>query len=148
MLNKVILIGNIGKDPEIRSMSNGNKIASFSVATSESWKDKNGERQTKSEWHNVVIFSEGLVKVCQSYLNKGSKVYIEGKVQTRKWQDKSGQERYSTEIVLQGFDAKLIMLDGQKPSSTQKANPKPQASTSPYAADLDDAIPFSPYIGV
>jgi single-strand DNA-binding protein len=112
-VNKVILVGNLGADPEVRSFQNGGKVANLRIATSESWKDRNsGERKDKTEWHSVAIFSEGLVGVAERYLRKGSKVYIEGKLQTRKWQDNQGQDRYSTEVVLQGFDAKLVMLDG------------------------------------
>ncbi len=112
-LNKVMLIGNLGADPEVRSFQNGGKVCNLRIATSESWKDKQtGERKEKTEWHTVSIFSEGLVNVAENYLRKGSKVYIEGKLQTRKWQDQSGNDRYSTEVVLQGFDGTLTMLDG------------------------------------
>ncbi|WP_423606393.1 single-stranded DNA-binding protein [Sphingomonas sp. MS122] len=112
-VNKVILVGNLGRDPESRSFSNGGKVVNLRIATSESWKDRNsGERKEKTEWHSVAIFSEGLANVAERYLRKGSKVYLEGQLQTRKWQDQSGADRYSTEIVLQGFDAKLVMLDG------------------------------------
>lgn len=112
-LNKVMLIGNLGADPEIRSFQNGGKVANLRVATTETWKDRNtGERQERTEWHSVAIFSEGLVNVVERYLKKGSKVYIEGKLQTRKWQDQSGNDRYSTEVVLRGFDGTLTMLDG------------------------------------
>src|SRR6195256_5864462 len=111
-VNKVILVGNLGKDPEVRRMQNGNPVVNLSVATSESWRDKaTGERKEKTEWHRVVIFSEGLAKVAEQYLKKGSKVYLEGALQTRKWQDKDGQDRYSTEVVLQGFNSTLTMLD-------------------------------------
>src|SRR5690242_7001911 len=111
-VNKVILVGNLGKDPEIRRTNDGRPIANLSVATSESWRDKNtGERKEKTEWHRVVIFSEGRAKVAEQYLKKGSKVYLEGALQTRKWQDKDGQDRYSTEVVLQGFNSSLQMLD-------------------------------------
>ena len=114
-LNKVMLIGNLGADPEVRSFQNGGKVCNLRIATSENWKDKNtGERQEKTEWHTVSIFSEGLIRVCESYLRKGSKVFIEGKLQTRKWQDQSGADRYSTEVVLQGFDGTLTMLDGRQ----------------------------------
>jgi len=117
-VNKVILIGNLGKDPEIRSTQDGREIANLTVATSESWKDKNsGERKEKTEWHRVVIFSEGLVKVAKNYLKKGAKVYLEGTLQTRKWTDKDGVDKYSTEVVLQGFNATLTMLDGKSGSS-------------------------------
>lgn len=113
-VNKVILVGNLGRDPEIRTFSNGGKVCNLRIATSENWKDKStGERRERTEWHTVAIFQEGLVRVCEQYLRKGSKVYIEGQLQTRKWQDQSGQDRYSTEIVLQGFNGSLIMLDGR-----------------------------------
>ncbi|MFT4959941.1 MAG: single-strand DNA-binding protein [Paracoccaceae bacterium] len=114
-VNKVILIGNLGRDPEVRTFSNGNKVCNLRIATSENWKDRNtGERRERTEWHSVAIFSEGLVRVCEQYLRKGSKVYIEGQLQTRKWQDKDGQDRYSTEVVLQGFGSTLTMLDGRE----------------------------------
>ena len=113
-VNKVILVGNLGKDPEIRAMQNGGRVANLSIATSETWKDKNsGERKEKTEWHRVVIFNDNLVRVVEQYLKKGSKVYIEGSLQTRKWTDQSGQEKYSTEVVLQGFTGNLTMLDGR-----------------------------------
>ncbi len=111
-LNKVMLIGNLGADPEIRSFQNGGKVCNLRVATSETWKDREGQRQERTEWHTVAIFSEGLVRVCENYLKKGSKVYIEGQLQTRKWQDQNGQDRYSTEVVLRGFNGTLTMLDG------------------------------------
>ena len=112
-LNKVMLIGNLGADPEIRSFQNGGKVANLRIATSETWKDRNtGERQERTEWHTIAIFSEGLVNVVENYLKKGSKVYVEGKLQTRKWQDQQGNDRYSTEVVLRGFDGTLTMLDG------------------------------------
>jgi single-strand DNA-binding protein len=112
-VNKVILVGNLGRDPEARSFQNGGKVVNLRIATSESWKDRNtGEKKEKTEWHSVAIFSEGLANVAERYLRKGSKVYLEGQLQTRKWQDQSGNDKYSTEIVLQGFDAKLVMLDG------------------------------------
>ncbi|MGE4609948.1 MAG: single-stranded DNA-binding protein [Paracoccaceae bacterium] len=113
-VNKVIILGNLGADPEIRTFQNGGKVANLRIATSERWRDKNtGENREKTEWHTVAIFSEGLVRVVEQYLKKGSSVYIEGKLQTRKWQDQSGNDRYSTEVVLQGFDAKLVMLGGR-----------------------------------
>ena len=113
-LNKVMLIGNLGQDPEVRSFQNGGKVCNLRIATSETWKDRNtGERQERTEWHTVAIFSEGLVNVAENYLRKGSKVYIEGQLQTRKWQDQNGQDRYSTEVVLRGFNGSLIMLDGR-----------------------------------
>ncbi|PEQ11327.1 single-stranded DNA-binding protein [Novosphingobium sp. PC22D] len=112
-LNKVMLIGNLGADPEIRSFQNGGKVANLRIATSESWKDRNtGERQERTEWHSVAIFSEGLVGVVERYLRKGSKVYVEGQLQTRKWQDQSGNDRYSTEVVIRGMNGTLTMLDG------------------------------------
>ena len=112
-LNKVMLIGNLGRDPEVRSFPNGGKVCNLRIATSENWKDKNtGEKREKTEWHSVAIFNEGLVRVAEQYLRKGSKVYIEGQLQTRKWQDQSGNDRYSTEVVLQGYGSTLTMLDG------------------------------------
>jgi single-strand DNA-binding protein len=114
-VNKVILVGNLGKDPEIRRTQDGRPIANLTVATSESWRDKgSGERKEKTEWHRVVIFSEPLCRVVEQYLKKGAKVYLEGQLQTRKWQDKEGQDRYSTEVVLQGFNSVLTMLDGRQ----------------------------------
>ncbi len=113
-VNKVILVGNLGKDPEIRTLNAGDRVANLRIATSETWRDKNsGERKEKTEWHRVVIFSEGLCKIAEQYLKKGSKVYIEGALQTRKWQDKDGKDKYSTEVVLQGFNSTLTMLDGR-----------------------------------
>ncbi|MBL4598020.1 MAG: single-stranded DNA-binding protein [Rhizobiaceae bacterium] len=113
-VNKVILVGNLGADPEIRRTQDGRPIANLSIATSESWRDRNsGERREKTEWHRVVIFNEGLCKIVEQYLKKGSKVYLEGALQTRKWTDNNGQDRYSTEIVLQGFNSTLTMLDGR-----------------------------------
>ncbi|MFU8881785.1 MAG: single-stranded DNA-binding protein [Rhodobacterales bacterium] len=112
-VNKVILIGNLGRDPEVRTFQNGGKVCNLRIATSEQWKDKqSGERKERTEWHTVAVFQEGLVRICEQYLKKGSKVYIEGKLQTRKWQDQSGADRYSTEVVLQGYDGTLTMLDG------------------------------------
>ncbi|PVA11666.1 single-stranded DNA-binding protein [Pelagivirga sediminicola] len=113
-VNKVILIGNLGRDPEVRTFQNGGKVCNLRIATSDTWKDKNtGERREKTEWHSVAIFQEGLVRIAEQYLRKGSKVYIEGSLQTRKWQDQSGQDRYSTEVVLQGYGGTLTMLDGR-----------------------------------
>ena len=113
-VNKVILVGNLGKDPESRSFQNGGEVVSFSVATSESWKDRNsGDRKEKTEWHNVSIFSEGLARVAKSYLRKGLKVYLEGQLETRKWQDQNGQDRYSTEVVLRNFNSSMVLLDGR-----------------------------------
>ena len=113
-VNKVILIGNLGRDPEIRHTQDGRPVCNLRLATTESWRDKTtGERRERTEWHNVVIFSEGLCRVAENYLKKGSKVYIEGQLQTRKWQDQSGQDRYTTEVVLQGFNSQLTMLDSR-----------------------------------
>ena len=120
-LNKVMLIGNLGADPEVRSFQNGGKVANLRIATSETWKDRNtGERQERTEWHTVAIFSEGLVNVCENYLRKGSKVFIEGQLQTRKWQDQSGNDRYSTEVVLR-YNGTLTMLDGRENQAEQVA---------------------------
>ena len=150
-VNKVILVGNLGKDPEIRSTQSGSEIANLTVATSESWKDKStGERKEKTEWHRVVIFSDGLVNIAKSYLKKGSKVYLEGALQTRKWTDKDGQEKYSTEVVLQGFGATLTMLDGNKSGGGESAGNSSYSAPSqsfggnkaPAAELMDDEIPF------
>ncbi len=114
-VNKVILIGNLGRDPEVRTFGNGGKVCNLRIATSETWRDKtSGERKEKTEWHSVAIFNEGLVKIAEQYLKKGSKVYLEGQLQTRKWQDQSGADKYSTEVVLQGFNGTLTMLDGRE----------------------------------
>ena len=114
-VNKVILVGNLGKDPESRSFANGGKVVSFSLATSENWKDRNsGERKEKTEWHNVSIFSEGLARVAEQYLKKGSKVYLEGQLETRKWQDQSGNDRYTTDVVLRNFNSSMVLLDGRE----------------------------------
>ncbi len=122
-VNKVILIGNLGRDPEVRSFQNGGKVCNLRIATSENWKDKNtGERKERTEWHSIAIFQEGLVRIAEQYLKKGSKVYIEGKLQTRKWQDQSGQDKYSTEVVLQGFDGVLTMLDGRDGGSGDRSS--------------------------
>ncbi|KIN60899.1 Single-stranded DNA-binding protein [Sulfitobacter noctilucae] len=113
-VNKVIIIGNLGRDPEVRSFQNGGKVCNLRIATSETWKDRNtGERKEKTEWHTVAIFNEGLVRIAEQYLKKGSKVYIEGQLETRKWQDQSGQDRYSTEVVLRNYGGTLTMLDGR-----------------------------------
>ena len=142
-INKAILLGNLGKDPEIRSTQDGREIANFSLATSESWKDKaTGERKEKSEWHKVVVFNEGLVKVVKSYLKKGSKVYVEGAITTRKWTDKDGVEKYSTEIVLQNFNGTIVLLDSK---DAQEATPHSVAKADGYAptsAAIDDEILF------
>lgn len=150
-INKVILVGNLGNDPQIRATQDGREIANLSIATSESWKDKNtGEKREKTEWHRVAIFNEGLVKVAKNYLRKGSKVYIEGALQTRKWTDQTGIEKYSTEIVLQGYNGNLTMLDGRNDgaSSGQSysgGNNYSSQSGGGYnqpAPELDDEIPF------
>jgi single-strand DNA-binding protein len=144
-LNRAELIGRLGQDPEIRSTQSGSKIANLSVATSESWRDKqSGERREKTEWHRVVIFSEGLAKVAENYLKKGSKVFISGKLQTRKW-EKDGVERYATEIILQGFDAKLTMLDGKGEgggSGGGSGGSSGGGGSRSSQQDLDDDIPF------
>ena len=139
-LNKVMIIGNLGRDPEIRSFSNGGKVANLRIATSETWKDKTtGEKKERTEWHTVSIMNEGLVGVVERYLKKGSKVYIEGQLETRKWQDQSGADKYSTEIVLRGFGGTLQMLDG-KPGGSDGGSQDQQRDngTSRY----DDNIPF------
>ena len=144
-INKVILIGNLGADPEVRSFSNGNKVCNLRIATSETWKDRNtGERKEKTEWHSVAIFQEGLVRIAEQYLKKGSKVYIEGQLQTRKWQDQSGADKYSTEIVLQGFGGTLTMLDGANGGggSTGGSSSSGNSSSPAPSRDLDDEIPF------
>lgn len=162
-VNKVILVGNLGKDPEIRRTQDGRPIADLSIATSETWRDKNsGERKEKTEWHRVVIFNEGLCKVAEQYLKKGAKVYIEGALQTRKWTDQSGVEKYSTEVVLQGFNSTLTMLDGRGGGGGGSFGDEPggdfgssgPVSSAPRRAvaaggggggrnsDMDDDIPF------
>ena len=148
-LNKVQLIGRLGADPEIKQMVNGKNVARLSVATSQSWKDKStGERKEKTEWHRVVIFNEGLVNVVQQYLKKGANVYLEGQLTTRKWRDeKSGQDKYSTEIVLQGYNSSLTMLDGKNKSNNSNETSKiksalPNDEMSQVTSDLDDEIPF------
>jgi single-strand DNA-binding protein len=138
-LNKVQLIGNLGRDPEIRTTQNGGKVVNLSIATSESWTDKHsGERREQTEWHRIVIFSDGLVNVSETYLHKGSKVYVEGSLKTRKWTDQGNAERFSTEIVLQPFNGKLIMLDG--PNGREPNNTR--APGGPTDKDLDDEIPY------
>lgn len=144
-INKVILVGNLGRDPEVRHSQDGNKIVTFNVATSETWKDKNGERKDRTEWHRVVIFSPGLADVAEKYLKKGSKVYIEGQLRTRKWQDSTGQDKYSTEIVLSGFNAYMIMLDKTSGDfePSEEGMPSPDAGwDNSSAGDIDDEIPF------
>ena len=156
-VNKVILIGNLGADPEVRSLPSGGKVVNLRVATTDTWRDKNsGERKEKTEWHRVVIFNEGLVRVAEQYLRKGSKVYIEGALQTRKW-EKDGVDQYSTEVVLQSFNSQLTMLDGRGEgegasgggfSSPRSAEPRPSEGRRPAAAPafqsggMDDDIPF------
>jgi single-strand DNA-binding protein len=164
-VNKVILVGNLGDDPESRSLNNGGEVVNLRVATSESWKDRDGNRQERTEWHRVVIFNENLGKVAKSYLRKGSKVYLEGQIQTRKWQDNSGQDKYSTEVVLQRFRGELVLLDsrgggggsgagddfgggyesggasggfGGSGASRPQSRPQPAA----FDSDLDDDVPF------
>lgn len=144
-VNKVILVGNLGKDPEIRAMPSGSEVANLTVATSESWKDKStGERKEKTEWHRISIFNENIVKVAKNYLKKGSKVYIEGQLQTRKWTDQSGVEKYSTEIVLQGFNGVLTMLDSKPSSGGDKVDDIIDEAKKQFpAGELDDQdIPF------
>lgn len=143
-VNKVIIVGNLGKDPEMRRTQDGKSIANLTVATSESWRDKSsGERKEKTEWHRVVIFSEGLCKIAEQYLKKGSKVYLEGSLQTRKWTDQSGVEKYSTEIVLQAFNSTLTMLDGKRDDdSAHHDQRQAPARSSAKNADMDDDIPF------
>ncbi|MEO6359127.1 MAG: single-stranded DNA-binding protein [Sphingomicrobium sp.] len=162
-VNKVILVGNLGADPEARSLNNGGEVVNLRVATSESWKGKDGQRQERTEWHRVVIFNEALGRVAKSYLKKGSKVYLEGQLQTRKWNDASGQEKYSTEVVLQNFNSTLVLLDSREGaggsgggggrdfgggddygagggggSSRSQSRPQPAA----FDTDLDDDVPF------
>ncbi|MAD14138.1 MAG: single-stranded DNA-binding protein [Pelagibacteraceae bacterium] len=148
-LNKVLLIGRLGNDPEIKQMTNGKSVARLSVATSETWKDKNsGERKEKTEWHRVVIFNEGLVGVVQQYLKKGSQVYIEGQIQTTKYTDNNGQEKYSTQIILQGYNSTLTMLGASNASSKVEDSSMNQDSSSlpsdnnVSSNELDDEVPF------
>lgn len=153
MLNEVKLVGYLGRDPEVRTFQNGGKVCNLRVATSESWKDRNtGERREKTEWHSVAIHSEGLVGIAEQYLSKGSKVLISGKLQTRKWQDQSGADRYSTEVVLQGFKATLLMLDGRGSGEGSGQSDRGGSGDGygggqgidapPPARDIDDEIPF------
>lgn len=156
--NRATLVGNLGADPEIRRLNNGNPAASLRLATSERWRDKqSGERRERTEWHSVVIFSEGLCKVVQDYCRKGSKVLVEGKIQTRKWQAQDGSDRYSTEIVLNGFDAKLVLLDssggGRPPAPSDDSYGADGATTQQRSAPpaamrdaMDDDIPFAPEV--
>lgn len=162
-VNKVILVGNLGRDPEVKSLPSGSKLCQLRIATSDSWKDKaSGERRERTEWHTVVIFNENLVRIAEQYLRKGSKVYIEGALQTRKWQDQSGADRYSTEVVLQNYNGQLTLLDGRSGAgaggggdagygggedefgaarSGQSRGTPPKASTA-FDDDLDDDVPF------
>lgn len=165
-VNKVILVGNLGRDPEVRTFQNGGRVASFSIATSESWKDKaSGERRERTEWHRIAVMNDNLVTICERYVKKGSKVYIEGKLQTRKWQDQSGQDRYTTEVVVDGFSGTMQMLDSRSGGDTafnqdaapqqqaapqqnfqskQQAAPQTQAAPAgqPFEDEFDDDIPF------
>ncbi len=162
-VNKVILIGNLGKDPDVRRLNSGDQVVSFPLATSETWRDKTtGERKERTEWHNIVIFNENLGRIAEQYCKKGSKVYIEGQIQTRKWQDQNGNDRYTTEIVLQRFRGELVLLDsregagstsgrsafgedyddftGGAPASAQRQQSRPQPAA--FDTDLDDDVPF------
>lgn len=139
-LNKVQIIGNLGRAPEVRTLQSGDRVALFSVATSESWKDKNGEKQERTQWHNIVIFAQGLVGVVERFLDKGSKVYIEGQLETRSW-EKDGEKRYATEIVLRSFGSTLIMLDG-KGGDISKHNEDKANGYQPQQNELEDEIPF------
>jgi len=159
-VNKVILVGNLGADPEARSLNNGGEVVNMRVATSESWKDRDGNRQEKTEWHNVVIFNENLGRVAKNYLRKGSKVYLEGQIQTRKWTDQTGNDRYTTEIVLQRFRGELVLLDARGEGGSGGGfgggggygdegglgggGSRPQQRPQPAAfdTDLDDDVPF------
>ena len=147
-INKVILIGNVGTDPEIRNTNDGKEIASFSLATSESWKDKNsGEKKEKTEWHRLVVFSQGLVGIVKNYVKKGSKLYIEGQLQTRKWTDKDGADKYTTEIVLQGFNSTIQLVGGKglQDAGIDKAlDVVDKSKTSGFQPedDMDDSVPF------
>jgi single-strand DNA-binding protein len=163
-VNKVILVGNLGQDPESRSFANGGEVVNLSVATSESWKDRDGNKQDRTEWHRVVIFNENLGRVAKQYLRKGSKVYLEGQIQTRKWQDNSGQDKYSTEVVLQRFRGELVLLDsrgggggggaggddygdsfggGGSSFGGSGGGSRPQSRPAPaFDSDLDDDVPF------
>lgn len=133
-VNKVILLGHLGKDPESRAMTSGDKIVSFSLATSERWKNKDGEKQEKTEWHNIVIFNPNIAKIAEAYLHKGSKVYLEGSLQTRKWTDKNGNDKYTTEVVIQKFRGELTLLDSKGDDRA--------AAPAAANADFEDSIPF------
>jgi single-strand DNA-binding protein len=142
-VNKVILIGNLGKDPEIRRTQDGKAIANLTVATSESWRDKsNGERKEKTEWHRVVIFNENIAKIAEQYIRKGSSVYIEGQLQTRKWTDKDGVDKYSTEIVLQGFNSVLTLLGGKQEAARPDPEQEFKSAVKQSFPAVDDEVPF------
>ncbi|RME95343.1 MAG: single-stranded DNA-binding protein [Alphaproteobacteria bacterium] len=142
-VNKVILIGNLGRDPEVRSFQNGGKVVNLRIATSETWRDKaSGERREKTEWHSVAIFSEPLARIAEQYLRKGSKVYIEGQLETRKWQDQNGQDRYSTEIVLRPYRGELTLLDSRGGGDGEATGRRSESRTPPPAPEIDDEIPF------
>ena len=161
-VNKVILVGNLGADPESRSLNNGGEVVNMRIATSENWKDKDGNRQERTEWHNVVIFNENLGRVAKNYLRKGSKVYVEGQIQTRKWTDQSGNDRYTTEIVLQKFRGELVLLDSREGagggrgaysedfsggdfgggSGGSASRPQSRPQPAAFDTDLDDDVPF------
>ena len=149
-VNKVIIMGNLGKDPEIRNFPNGGRVCNFSVATSESWKDKNsGEKQERTQWHNISILSDPLVNIAERFLKKGSKVYLEGQLETRKWQDNSGSDRYSTEIVLRPYKGEITLIDNKadsnmsnEPISNNQMDDIQENSVSPNVDDFDDEIPF------
>ena len=159
-VNKVILVGNVGQDPEVRQFQNGGQVCSFSLATSENWKDKNtGERREKTEWHRIAIFNEGLVRVVQSYVKKGSKLYIEGQLETRKWQDQNGVDKYTTEVVLRGYGGNLTMLDGRNDGASAGGGRgysqdsvaygnqgggarQMDGPAQDFSQDFDDEIPF------
>jgi single-strand DNA-binding protein len=146
-VNKVILVGNLGRDPEVRNTQSGMKIVNLAVATSESWNDKaTGERKEQTEWHRVVIMNDRLADVAEKYLRKGSKVYIEGKLQTRKWTDQSGTEKFSTEIVLGKFGGELVLLDKRESEATQPRRETKPAGGGYGAGDMDDEIPFAPCV--
>ena len=149
-VNKVIIMGNLGKDPEIRNFPNGGRVCNFSVATSETWRDKNsGEKQERTQWHNISILSEPLVNIAERFLKKGSKVYLEGQLETRKWQDNSGSDRYSTEIVLRPYKGEITLIDNKadsnitnEPISNNQMNEIQENSVNPNVDDFDDEIPF------
>ena len=146
-VNKVILIGNLGRDPEVRTFQNGGKVCNFSIATSETWKDRNsGERQERTNWHNIAIFNENLAQIAEQYLRKGSKVYVEGQLETRKWQDQAGNDRYTTEVVLRNFRGELTLLDGRSENNnsnfSETASIDDESSDKVLTNDIDGEIPF------